>query len=390
MIPVDLITLSHRQLLYLLRETLIASSVLGSIYLLVTCMLVLSFGRRDKIARASAVAVTVLKPLHGYEPRLFGRLSALCMQNYGGAVQLIFGTSQSSDPGLETLNRLQAAFPEKAITCQVSAQEQGVNRKVSNLVNMMQLAEYDVLVMADSDIEVGRDYLAEVVGELQRRDVGAVTCLYHGVAGAGIWSQLSALAINSQVLPQVVMALSLGLATPCFGATIAIRRRMLSSIGGLSAFADCLAEDYAIGEAVRASGYEVAIAPRSVGHVCFESDFKCLLARQMRFARTIRNIDPLGYAGSILTHPFAFALPGVLLADPSFLFVATVAVACRIMACMAVERTFGLRSQPYWLIPVQDTVAFLIHVAGFFGAAVDWRGHRYRLLPDGRLVSIEK
>lgn len=334
--------------------------------------------------------MTILKPLHGTEPRLFGRLSSFCIQSYQGPIQLVFGIRESSDAVVDVVNRLRTVFPEKSIDLQIDSQDYGANRKVSNLANMMRAARHDVLIVADSDIQVDRRYLADVVAELQNPGVGAVTCLYHGVAGAGVWSRLSALAINTHFLPQVVMALSFGLAAPCFGATIALRRRTLATIGGFSAFADFLAEDYAMGEAIRASGYRVVVSDWSVGHVCLESDCGSLLARQMRFARTIRSIDPIGFAGSIITHPFPLALLAGLLGGFGWPFPAVLALACRLMACMSVEKAFGLPRQHYWLIPVQDVVSFMVYVLSFFGATVDWRGHRYRLLSNGSLVQIEK
>ena len=55
------------------------------------------------------------------------------------------------------------------------------------------------------------------------------------------------------------MAVTFGLARPCFGQTIALNRATLEKIGGMEQFADHLAEDHALGEAVRRSGYRVAI-----------------------------------------------------------------------------------------------------------------------------------
>ncbi|HLH97180.1 MAG TPA: bacteriohopanetetrol glucosamine biosynthesis glycosyltransferase HpnI [Xanthobacteraceae bacterium] len=362
----------------------------GCLYLLAASLLVFRFTRRGRGALRQAPAVSILKPLHGFEPRLFGRLSSFCLQDYPGPVQLVFGTSDSTDPAIDVLRRLQSAFPEKSIGWHAGSQEHGTNRKISNLINIARLARHDVLIVADSDIEVGRNYLCEVIGELQEPGVGAVTCIYHGVPGAGIWSRLSALAVNSEFLPQVAFALSFRLATPCFGATIAIRRGVLAAIGGFSSFSECLADDYAIGEAVRASGYKVAIPPLSVGHVCFEDSLRALLARQLRFVRTIKSIDPIGYAGSVVTHPFPIALIGALTGDTRCLMIAVAALMCRATACAAVERALALPGQDYWLIPIQDLLSFAVYLLGYFGATVDWRGHRYRLLANGTLVPIEK
>jgi ceramide glucosyltransferase len=110
-----------------------------------------------------------------------------------------------------------------------------------------------------------------------------------------------------------VTALALHLARPCFGATIAMRRETLSRIGGFAAFADCLADDYMLGQAVRSTGLRVAIPSFSVGHVCCEKNFNALRAGQLRTARAVRSINPLGHIGSILAHPFPLAIMGALL-----------------------------------------------------------------------------
>jgi ceramide glucosyltransferase len=35
-----------------------------------------------------------------------------------------------------------------------------------------------------------------------------------------------------------------------------------------------------------------------------------------------------------------------------------VALACRIVLCMRVERAFGLEPHPYWLLPIRDLLSF--------------------------------
>src|SRR5262249_12772276 len=217
-------------------------------------------------------------------------------------------------------------------------------------------------------IEVDSTYLADVIAELQRPGVGAVTCLYHGIAGEGIWSRLSAMSINTYFLPNVVVGRSIGLAQPCFGATIALRRETLQQIGGAVA---------------RKAGYEVALRSFSVGHVCFERTAGELVRHQIRQSRTIRTIDPVGYAAAFISHPFALALIGAVLGSPLGLLVAALAVVCRTVETIAIERAVALERQPYWLIPFRDLTAFTTSVSRFFGTTVSWRGGRYRVVSDG-------
>jgi ceramide glucosyltransferase len=251
---------------------------------------------------------------------------------------------------------------------------------------MVPLARFETLVMCDSDVEVGPGYLAEVVATLEQPNVGAATFLYHGIAAEGVPSRLAALAINTHFLPQVVLALSLHLAQPCLGPTIAMRRQTLNEIGGLRAFADVLAEDYAIGKAVRDAGLKVAFASGSIGHVRFASGIWAMVSRELRVARTIKVIDPIGYAGTAILHPFAFALLGALLGASGAGTIMASALACRMLLCLAAQRAFRLAPQPYWLIPLYDLAAFAIYLASFAGSRVTWRRYKYRVASDGTLV----
>src|ERR1051325_4583504 len=367
----------------------VAAATIGCIYVVIATALALRFGRAHERAEDPAPhqpSVTILKPLCGQEPDLLARLLGFAHQRYAGPLQIVFGSQHRTDPAMDAVTRLKVLRPDLAIDVAVEPRAFGTNRKVTNLVNMAPLGTNDVVVLSDSDIEVGPNYLADVIAELQKPGVGAVTCLYHGIAGEGLWSRLSAMSINTYFLSNVVVARSMGLAQPCFGATIALRRETLEEIGGFEAFADCLADDYEIGIAVRRAGYEVAIPPFSVGHVCFERTAGELLRHQVRQSRTIRTIDPVGYAGAIISHPFALAVIGSLLGSPLGLLVAAMAVVCRTVQTIAVERAFAVERQPYWLIPFRDLIAFTTFVSGFFGTTVSWRGRGYRVLSAGSVV----
>ena len=281
---------------------------------------------------------------------------------------------------------MEADSADRAVELVVDPRNHGVNRKVSNLINMMPFARNDTLVLSDSDIVVGQSYLRAVVTLLAlpqcRR--GDVSLSRH--RRRGLWTRLSALAVNSRFLPQAITAISLDLARPCCGATIALRRSMLDRIGGFGALADVLADDHAIGVAVRAEGYEVVAAPFLVGHCCFEDSLHQLLQHQTRVARTIKSIDPIAYAGTIITHPWPLALLAMMLGSPSAAGVVVAALLARVMLCLCIEWRFDLPRQDYWLIPLQDVIAFAIYVTSFFGATVHWRGADYRVTAEGTLI----
>lgn len=347
---------------------------------------VLAFRGQDSRTKSTQPAVTVLKPLHGAEPGLAVRLAGFCRQNYGAPIQVLCGTGDSSAPALPVVRTVQREVPDASIELHADSRHHGSNRKLSNLINMLPRARHDTLILSDSDIVVGPDYVRTLAALLSAPRVGAVTCLYHGIGSESVWSRLSALAINTHFLPQAIIGMALKATKPCFGSTIALRRSTLERIGGFGAFADELADDYAIGAAVRAAGYEVATAPFLVGHHCFEASSRQLLRHQIRVARTIKTIDPIGYAGTVLTHPLPLALIGMLSGSTAAALVAAAALASRITLCRCVERRFGLLRESSWLIALQDLIAFAVFVASFFGATVYWRGAAYHVAADGTLV----
>jgi ceramide glucosyltransferase len=188
----------------------------------------------------------------------------------------------------------------------------------------------------------------------------------------------------------VLVGLKLGLATPCFGSTIALTKTTLAELGGLQAVADQLADDYGLGVATRRAGFKVAIAPFLVTHVCAEQSLRELLLHEMRWARTIRAVDPIGFTGSGITYAVPLALIGLALGGltPAALVVPA-ALACRFALQAEFTRLFGLRNGISWLGPARDILSFLVFVASFFGRRVEWRGQSYGVAADKTLACYE-
>ena len=246
-----------------------AVASLGCLYLLAAIFIVL-LRKRKRNANPRPEPVTLLKPLHGAEPRLAECLMSFCAQDYPGPVQIIFGLQDGGDPALAIAKDLKEKFPALDIGITVDASEHGANAKVSNLINMNATAKHDILIAADSDILAPPDYLEQVAALLQKPGAGVVSVLYTGESTGSMWSRLAAAWINTHFLPSVMVGTALGLAKPCFGSTIALNREALERIGGFEAFASQLADDYAIGAAVRKAEFSVEIGPATVGHVCHE------------------------------------------------------------------------------------------------------------------------
>jgi ceramide glucosyltransferase len=380
-------------LLFWASVTASVIAAIGCGYLLAATILVGRFARDGARAGAAITPdVTILKPLHGNEPGLHENLASFCAQNYAGRVQIIFGVQDPNDGAVAVVERLRSVRGTGDLDLVIDTEVHGLNRKVSNLLNMARSIRHDVIVIADSDMRVDPDYLSRVITALERPGVGAVTCLYHGAPLAGIWARLCALAINAHFLPSVVVGLALGRAQPCFGSTIALRRGTLEEIGGFIAFVDCLADDYAIGAALRAHGCAISIPPFAIAHMCTQTSLRELWRHELRWARTIRSIDPVGYAGSIVAYPLPWALTAVLLGAASTallpaIAIAVAAAACRTVLLRQVEQAYALPRQAYWLVPARDLLSFALFAASFLGRDVSWKGRRYRMVAGGHWVA---
>ena len=360
----------------------------GCLYLGYAAMLSVGFIAEPATTSAVSPPITILKPLRGDETALFGNLASFCTQDYPAPVQIIFGVQTADDKAIDVVKRLEAEFPDRDMRLVVDSATHGSNRKISNLINMTPAIKYDCVVLADSDIEAPEGYLRRLAAALDRPGVGAVTCLYHGVPVAGFWSKLSALAIDAHFLPNVLVGLRSGMATPCFGSTIALRRGELDAIGGFARFSDVLADDYALGAALRAKGLEVAFPRFLVGHSCAETSLAEFWSHEVRWARTIRTVNPWGHLGSAVTHPLAFALLAAATGAPAAGFtLAVLAIACRIVLLHATARCYGLRAPAYWLVPLRDLFSFATFAWSYCGQDLTWRGERYHVLRNGVLTA---
>jgi ceramide glucosyltransferase len=128
--------------------------------------------------------------------------------------------------------------------------------------------------------------------------------------------------------------------------------------------------------------------PYLVTHVCSERSAPDLVGHELRWARTIRLLDPTGYAGSGVTHALPFAVLGAALGAfaPAGLVMIASALACRLILQMHIDDALRVRDNRFWWGPMRDLLSFGIFAASFFGKAVTWRGKRYNVRADGTLV----
>jgi ceramide glucosyltransferase len=336
--------------------------------------------------------ISILKPISGLDPEAYANLASFCPQAYP-EYQVICGTHDDKDAGAEVVRQLINDFPAVDIQLVVSDHNIGTNPKVSNLANMLLAARYPILLISDSDIRVGREYLRRVVQPLCDPNIGVVTCMYRSLT-RHVTGILEALSISTGYHPSVLVARKIEGIKFALGASIVIRRAVLEAIGGFAAIANFLADDCQLGNFASRAGYGVVLSDYVVEHVLSTSSFSELIRRQTRWARGNRVSRPWGYLGLIFTHGTAMSLL-LLLASAGSRFgwavLGIVWLARLTMGWVVGARYLNDRTVKrfLWLVPVSDLIGFALWCRGFVGHTVSWRGRRFRLRECGEMVPLD-
>jgi ceramide glucosyltransferase len=303
------------------------------------------------------------------------------------------------------VEQLKQEFPAHSIRLIGCPESLGANGKVSNLVQLAMHARHDYLLINDSDITVSPRYLERVMAGFvflrkasdigkPSREVGLVTALYRGRAHSTLPSRLEALGIATDFQAGVLLSrmieggLHYGL-----GSTLAISRAALDKIGGLAPLVDYLADDYELGARVSEAGYRVALSAEVVETAVPAYNWRGFIDHQLRWARTVRDARPWGYAGLIFTHGLAWALLNVIASGLSLLSLWLLALSffLRLSLAMTVGAQVLADHQVLpnlWLLPFRDLVAMGIWASGFAGNTIVWRGERF-VLKNGKLQKTE-
>ncbi len=331
---------------------------------------------RERAHTPAGPAISVLKPLHGDEPLLEEALTSFFTQDYP-AFQIVFGVQDANDPAIAVVERLRARFPACDASLVIDATQHGMNRKVSNLINMMARARHEVLVVADSDIHAARDYLRSVQATLALPGTGMVTTLYTGLpADRSLAARLGASQINHTFIPGVLIGRALG-REDGLGATMALTRATLARLGGFAALADHIADDAVLAAKVRDLGLTVRLAPTIPATTVAEHGLRDLCRRELRWARVNRSLAPLSYAASVVQYPLAFALVTLALAPGAAWAWGWLAFCWLLRAATArgIDRALALVPRaPMVLLALRDLLSVVAVVMSFAGDKVYWRG----------------
>ena len=329
--------------------------------------------------------VTLLKPLCGDEDGLEAALESFFTQHIDFPLRMIFGVADPADPALGVARRVAARHPGVAAEFVIDRRVRGANPKVSNLINMAEAGLDDIVAISDSDIFIAPGMLQAVIDRLAAPGVGAVTTAYRarpGIAGDRVRS-FGAWNIDYWDLPMQLLFARLTPLSVTYGPLTAVRGDVLASLGGLGALADHLCDDAALGRLVRESGHSIAFAPAIAETLINDGSASELFRHELRWARTVRGLEPLGYVMSVVSNPGP--VPLLLLLRPGWAVAAMIALPIVLRWSLAklvagkLGRADGLPMPGLLGVWLRDLACFGVWASAFTVAHVGWRGQRLDL-----------
>jgi ceramide glucosyltransferase len=222
-----------------------------------------------------------------------------------------------------------------------------------------------------------------------------VACVSNPVSGTGHQSfgaLLDNLHLASAIGPGQLASKALVDQDLVVGKSMALRRSVLTALGGFAAYANVLAEDYVIGRDVRRAGHRVAIARRPVLNVAIQRTVGSFFHRYVRWGVVHRTAVSLPTSLSqALLNPWPLTLLAVVAAPTLPTLTASLTVFCvKAAVDLSAARAMGcgpLGLEAVAAVAVKDLLLFVTWAHGLFSRTVEWRGTRLRVGPGSRLIT---
>ncbi|HVP35860.1 MAG TPA: glycosyltransferase [Terriglobales bacterium] len=333
-------------------------------------------------SKTNTPPVSILKPLQGISPELKGNLATFCNLDYP-EFELIFCVEKKDDPALQAVAELQKECAQAKIKIAAEDPHQGYNPKVRNLLRGMSKATHDLILISDADVQVGRNYLKDLVSFSQDLSTGIVTNLIRGKGNDSLGSRLENLNLNFFVLGGTCFLYHFFRYAAVTGKSVLMKRKDLEKIGGFSSVENFLAEDQILEKKFKRLGRKIVLSHLPIDSNTSGRTFGRFFKRNVRWSQMRMQLGGIGYLSELMLNPFLFAL---LLCITSWFsvfslkvlfFIAIFKMIAESVQGRLVRAEAGFLS--YLLVPLKDILIGIIWFSPFFKTSVEWRESKFRL-----------
>jgi ceramide glucosyltransferase len=389
---------THNWLATIALVIALIGTVSSTVFLGLVVVAAVRYQRRTVSAKtvsdnSSLPGVTLLKPVHGMEPRLFENLESFFKQDYPN-FEILIGARDVHNGALQVAQKVREKYPNVASRVVLSGPPSWPNAKVFSLDKMVRESDNSFFVITDSDVVVEPDFLRRVIPPLLKPNTGLVTCLYRGIPAGDLWSLLEALGMSVELPSGVLVADMMEGMRFALGAVMAVRKDALERIGGIAATADFYSDDFVLGNEIWKAGYAIELSQPGVGHVLLPRSCKESVGDQLRWMKSTRYSRPIGHIGTGLTYAMPFGLLGLwagFAAGIPLLGVSLLAATFFNRLLQSVLIGGFVLQDPQavkycWLYPVRDLLGFVTWAGSFTSRHFHWRGELYKFGRGGRIT----
>jgi ceramide glucosyltransferase len=366
-------------------------ALFGISILTVQALLTRRFRRRPAPnVRVWGPKVSILKAVCGLDDELEQNLVSFTRLR-GLRYEVIISAEEWADPAIAVVRRVMQEHPDAPFRIVVDGGSRNgvVNRKVERLIAAANIATGDIFFISDSNTRIAPEDIARTVDAFADPRVGCVSNLFTGAGAKSLGAVLESLHLLSFVAPGAVLAAAAGV--PCVvGKSMAITRRVHDAIGGFARFRRVLAEDQAIGLAVKEAGFDVVLSPLTVRNVVVDRSVKRALDRQIRWNKIRYSFSRPLYFAEIAMNPLPFAVLAALFAPSQLALLPLLVVIVRLLQIAILDR--ALQAEMTWsqlaLVPVHDALTLYAWLVPFFSNEVTWRGYRARIGRKTEMIEL--
>jgi len=350
-----------------------------------------------------APVAAVICPCKGNEPGLEENLAALTRFDYAN-YEIFFSLATSLDPALKIVERVKAAS-QRPVHIVIAGPPQDCGEKVYNLSRAVESLpdNFEVIVFVDTDVRLGRHWLAKLIAPLQDARIGATTAYRWIIPSRRNGKGGLASAFASTWNASVATLLGHAKANFCWGGGTAIRRRTFNDANVLESWKGAVSDDFALTNALEAAGKSIVFCPECLAptpHPWTASNLLEFTNRQILLTRVYSPkrwitamVAHMSYCLTLIYAAFVI-LASMVTGDPWFNLLLIALVVPLLAAMKGAIRTIAVGellpewkpqlNQWSWAWTVLAPVVPFLFSWNFFASLLSrrtrWRGIRYELI----------
>ena len=338
--------------------------------------------------------LSLLKPLKGDEDGLETNLVSFFEQDYPGALQVVFTSTDADDPALAVARRVARRYPHVAASFVHARADFGMNPKVSNMHGGFQAVRHELVLQSDANVRLRPGYLRELVGQMIAKDASLIGSLVVGVGERSFGATLENLQLTAFTAPGLCMAEELAGITCVLGKSMLFRKSEFEALGGFELVKDLLAEDYMLAQIYARNGKRVCLTTLTVINANANTTLTQFISRHSRWLKMRAVVSTPGFIADLGSNPLPIAVAALIASEFDLRLAAVVlfvyAYKC-VWDAMLLRRLrgHGLGAAQLWATPARDLMLAAVWFYAAFSRTTVWRGRRLVLGADSVLLHEE-